>query len=732
MIRRSILVLLLSVFASRAPAQERLLTLDRIFDPKTKENFSGNPQKDFVWIDDRSFLWPRTDTAGRIIDYLVVDAATGAERPLLDRRRLRQAILERAGVDEKEAERLSSRPKLLLNAKRDAFLLTIAQDLWIYTIRDGSLARLTSDAGAEEEPTFSPDGTMVAFVRDFNLWVVSVADARERQLTTDGGPQLLNGKLDWVYQEEIYGRGNFRGYWWSRDSSRIAFLQLDQKPVPEFTVVDHLPYRQELEVTNYPKAGDPNPGVRLYWLDLASGERRAVELGKYAGTDILIVDVSWTPDGRQIVYQVQDREQTWLDLNFAAASTGAARTVLRETTPAWVDNHGSPHFLSDGSFLWFSERTGYKHLDHYRSDGTRIRQITAGPWEARTLHGVREKERWIYFSGTERSPIGSDIYRVRLDGSGLRRLSAAPGTHTASFSPSFAYFLDTWSDVTTPPRVHLHRSEGSKVRSVDPNPVSRAYALLAPEFLQVKTRDGFVMEAMMIRPPDFDPSRKYPVYQHLYGGPHSQRVTDAWVEDLNMFHQLLAHHGIVVWMCDNRTASGKGAVSVWPLYRKFGETELRDIEDGVAWLKRQQWVDGSRIMIEGRSYGGFMVSYALTHSNSFLAGIAFAPVTDWRDYDTIYTERYMLTPQGNPDGYRESSPRFAAGQLRGRLLLVHGTTDDNVHVQNTIQFAHALQKAGKSFEMMLYPRSRHRVTDPELVWHMRRLMFDFALRNLKR
>jgi len=731
MLRRSTL-LVLAILCSPVLAQQRPLTLQRIFDPRTRENFSGVPQKDFVWIDDRSFLWPRTDAAGNVIEYRVVDAVRGTERLLVERRLLQQKILERSGMDEKQAERLSSRPSLELNRKRDAILLTINQDLYVYSLRDGTLSRLTSGKGLEEEPTFSPDGTMVAFVRDFDLWVVTLADAREQRLTVDGNPQLLNGKLDWVYQEEIYGRGKFRGYWWSPDSTRIAFLQLDEKPVPEFTLVDHIPYRQELEVTDYPKAGDPNPTVRLFTVRVPSAERRLVDPSKYAGADILIVDVSWTPDGRQLVYQVQDREQTWLDLNFAPMTTGAPRTLLRETTPAWVDVHGSPEFLADGSFLWFSERSGFKHLYHYRSEGTLIRQITSGDWEARVLHGVDEKNRWIYFSGTERSPLGSDVYRVRLDGSGLRRLSASAGTHSALFSPSFTYFLDTWSDISTPPQVHLHRSDGARVRTVDPNPVSRDYLFAIPEFLQVKTRDGFVMEAMMIRPPDFDPSREYPVYQHVYGGPHAQRVRNAWVEDRNMFHQLLATNGMVVWLCDNRTASGKGAISTWPVYKQFGETELRDIEDGVAWLKEQPWVDGSRILLEGWSYGGFLVSYALTHSKTFAAGIAGGSVTDWGDYDSIYTERYMLTPQRNPEGYRKSSPRHAAERLHGRLLLLHGTMDDNVHAQNTVQFAYALQQAGKPFEMMLYPRSRHHVNDPELVWHMRQLMFDFALRTLKR
>jgi dipeptidyl-peptidase-4 len=368
----------------------------------------------------------------------------------------------------------------------------------------------------------------------------------------------------------------------------------------------------------------------------------------------------------------------------------------------------------------------------HRENGTTVRQVTTGKWEVRVVHGVDEHRQWIYFSGTERSHIGRDVYRIRFDGTGLQRLSGPEGTHTATFSPGFSFYLDRWSDVQTPPQTRLHDTDGREVRLIDANRVAAftEFRYSKPEFLQVQTRDGFVMEAMMIKPPHFRPDRKYPVYQWVYGGPHSQRVLNAWTSE-NMFLQLLAHSGIVIWVCDNRTASGKGAESTWPAFKRLGESELRDIEDGLSWLKQQPYIDGTRIGIHGWSYGGFLTSYALTHSTSFIMGIAGGTVSDWRNYDTIYTERFLQTPQKNPEGYRASSPRFFADRLHGRLLLLHGTIDDNVHVQNTLQFAYELQRAGKPFELMLYPRSRHAVTDPQLVYHMRKMMFAFILENLK-
>jgi dipeptidyl-peptidase-4 len=289
-----------------------------------------------------------------------------------------------------------------------------------------------------------------------------------------------------------------------------------------------------------------------------------------------------------------------------------------------------------------------------------------------------------------------------------------------------------WSNITTPPQVRLHRADGSEVRLIDANavPSLAEYRLSMPEFVEVRARDGFVMDGMIIRPPGFDPSRRYPVYQLTYAGPTAASVRNQWGGTANMFHQLLAQRGVVVWVIDNRSASGKGAQSQWPIYGRLGELELRDLEDGITWLKQQPYIDASRILLSGWSYGGFMTAYALTHSTSWAAGIVGAPVTDWRDYDTVYTERYMKTPQNNPDGYRDTAPRFRAADLHGRMLLIHGTIDDNVHMQNSEQFAYELQRAGKSFELMVYPRSRHAFSDARLNMHLRRTMLDFVMRTV--
>jgi len=565
------------------------------------------------------------------------------------------------------------------------------------------------------------------------LYVEDLAmQRRERALTSDGSAKILNGRLDWVYQEEVYGRGNFGAYWWSPDSTTIVFLRIDESPVPEFTVVDHIPYDQKLEVTPYPKAGDPNPIVKLGIVGTMGGDIRWVDSAKYQPKDFLISRVTWTPDSKRVVYQAQNREQTYLDLNFADARDGKTTTAFRETSKAWVEAIDNPTWLKDGTFLWLSERTGWRHIYHFAADGKLLCPVTDGKWEARSLEGVDEDKGIVFFTATEHSPIAAQGYSIKLDGTGLTRLTSTEGSHRVDVSPANNYFLDYWSDVNTPQQIRLFDASGKLVRVVNENKgdALKEYKLGKTELLQVKTRDGFVMEAMMIKPPDFDPNKKYPVMSFTYSGPHAPQVRNTWGATTYMWHQLLAQKGYIVWICDNRTASGKGVESTWAVYKNFGELELRDLEDGLTWLKSQPYVDGTRIGLWGWSYGGFMTSYALTHSQSFKLGIAGGTVADWRDYDSIYTERYMQTPQNNPDGYKKSSPVNAAKNLHGKLLLIHGAIDDNVHMANTMQFVYELQKAGKQFQLMMYPKSRHGVTDPLLVTHMRQMMTDFIVANL--
>jgi dipeptidyl-peptidase-4 len=724
--------LLVLVLVPSIRAQEKLLTIDDIFDPAKRVNFSGTPANPRWFKDGVHYIVASKDrTASPRL--LKVNAITGKSEPFYNSAKMEAAFDGLAGVGKDTAKRLANQTSYQMNPEETGVLINQANDLFYYEFGSDHAMRLTHNPEEEVGESFSPDGRMISFIRNNNLYVEDIASQREHALTQDGSAKILNGRLDWVYQEELYGRGNFGAYWWSPDSNRIAFLRIDETPVPDFPVVDQIPYEQNVENTPYPKAGDPNPIVKLGVVNAAGGEVRWVDTYKYPAEDRLIVRVGWTPDGKKVVYQAQNREQTFLDLNSANPDDGKSATVFRESGKAWVEVvDDGLRYLKDGSFLWLSDRSGWRHIYHYGANGQLIKQVTNGDWDVRSVDEVDEEKGNVYFSSSEHSPIANHEYSIKLDGTGLNRLTTSEGNHRASFNSNASHFIDSWNDVNTPTQVQLYESAGKLVRALDENKVAalKSYKLGKVEFMQVKTRDGFPMEAMMIKPPDFDASKKYPVMSYTYSGPQSQSVRNAWGGTRYLWHQMLAQKGYIIWICDNRTASNKGVSSAWPLYKNFGELELKDLEDGFAWLKGQPYVDSSRIGLWGWSYGGFMTSYALTHSQTFKIGIAGGTVSDWRNYDSIYTERYMQTPQNNGDGYRKSSPVHYAKDLHGKLLLIHGAIDDNVHIANTIQFLYELQKSGKQVQLMVYPKSRHGVTDPILVKHMQQMMTDFILGNL--
>jgi dipeptidyl aminopeptidase/acylaminoacyl peptidase len=688
----------------------------------------GGPSADaYAWLDDgEHYIELKADGH----EY-VVHAQTGRSRrqaPAIDTDKIAKALAEIPGMDEATAKRLAAQARRGVDPKRTAAFVEHGDDLY-YVRLDGSRAvRLTRTPGKKELPSFSPNGKFVAFVQANNLHVVDVETQAERALTTDGTELISNGKADWVYFEEIFNR-SWKAYWWSPDSSRIAFLRFDDRPLYKFTVIDQIPTRQVVEQTPYPKAGDPNPIVKLGLATLAGGSVVYPDLGDYSETSSLLIRAGWAPDSSLAYLYIQDRAQTWLDVCTVPPTGGKPARLLRDATKAWIDDPGPLTFLKDGSFLLLSERTGWKHIYHYEKDGKLRRAITGGEWEARQLEKVDEEDGWVYFSGTKDSHTASHSYRVRLDGNDLERITQTAGDHQVGFGPNGRYFIDVWSDRRAQPQVRLHKADGALVRILDSNPVHELdeFKLTEAERVQIRTPDGFDLEASIAKPVDFDPAKKYPVWLTTYGGPHAPTISDSGGRGRGMGDQALTSQGYIVFRVDPRSASGKGAVSTWTAYRQLGVGELQDIETAVKWLiDNHPYVDPARIGMSGHSYGGFLTAYALTHSKLFAAGIAGAPVTDWRNYDSIYTERYMNTPQENPDGYNTTSVVKGAKNLHGKLLILHGVMDDNVHVQNSLQLAYELQRANKDFEMMFYPRARHGIGGA----HYTKLMNDFRNRHL--
>jgi dipeptidyl-peptidase-4 len=588
---------------------------------------------------------------------------------------------------------------------------------------------LVSGRASIADPKISPDGRYVSFVRDHNLWLVSVADGKERAVTEGGTEEVRKGELDWVYPEEL---DIATAYWWAPDSTAIAYFEMDERKVAKYPLVDFSSPTGEAEEEPYPPAGGGNPVVRVFVASVAGGEAHAMDTGE--NTDVYIARVNWLADSKHLAIQRLNRPQTVLDLLIADATNGQSHTVLNETDQYWVNINNDLHFLKDGKrFLWSSERSGYRHLYLYDLEGKQLAQITKGDWEVSAVDAVDEGKGLVYFTGTAKTPLERHLYRVSLDGSAISRITIHNGTHGVNMAPDASAFVDTYSDVMTPPRQDIDHADGSLLRVVNENRVAELaeYHLSAPQFLSVKARDGMPMNAVMTKPPDFDASKKYPVLVFTYGGPHAQVVTNAWGGNNALWHQLMAQKGYIIFSLDNRGSGGRGHAFEEPIHYHLGAIELSDQLDGVNYLKTLPYVDADRIGIWGWSYGGHMTLHAMFEAaDVFKAGFAGGPVTDWHFYDSIYTERYLgLLPQ-NESAYHASSPIEKAGGLRGKLLIAHGTGDDNVHFANTLSLINKLIEVGKYAEVMPFPGRGHGASDPAA----RKVLFNrvtqFFLDNL--
>ena len=743
-------IMMLFMVFSNTEAGEGKLALDDIYDPDKAVRFSGEDVPNLEWSGSGRFLLKKSGYSGGV--FTRIEALTGEEEALVDTSSLLQSLADIQGIDRAEAVELLRESEFLISPGEDKVLVCCAQGLFLLDLCSQDLALLAGKPFIPRVPAFSPSGRSVSFVSEADLHLVELGSGEVKRLTERDGEHILNGCLDWVYQEEVYGRGNFKGYWWSPDSQYLAFLQLDVSEVPVSTIVDQRSVPSGIEKQRYPYPGDPNAKVRIGVVSVEDGHVEWMDLKRFEGRDILAVRVDWSPGSDLLTAQVQDRKQTWLELLAFNPENGKEKLLIRETSPAWVNRLGEPVWLPDGTFLWQSERTGFRHIYHYSAAGDLIRAVTSGDFDVRALHaasleqgtevisafleqgteGTNREKGTVFFSAAGGDFRDLHVYRVHLDGSNLERISGDSGEHRALFNKQGTLFVDTWSDVNTPPRVFLRRSDGSLVRTILENRVDvlEGFQLSGHEFVQVEAGDGFLLEAMIIKPPDFDPSRKYPVLMHTYGGPGSQSVLNRWGGKTYMWHQFLASRGYIIWTFDDRIASGKGVRSAWTGYRNLGPTALRDIEDGIDWLAQHQWVDKERIGLWGWSYGGYVTAFALSHSDYFKIGIAGAPVTDWKYYDSIYTERFMGCPVKNREGYKGSSAVEAARNVQGRLLLLYGAMDDNVHVQNSVMLMEALQKAGIQFDFMMYPGSRHSIKEPQQAKQMRQLMTSFIMDNL--
>jgi dipeptidyl-peptidase-4 len=704
-------------------AQKKPVTLDAL----KSQRLSGFGNAAVTWAPDgKHFLFRQGD------DVKLYDAATKTSKAVFSTKDLK-AVRRPASTEPTPFDWENRRV-------RDENIQWTSDGKQFLFVQGGDFFLITTDASAppvqlmatpdiERDPKLSPDAKKVAFRREHDLYVLDIAEKKETRLTRNGSATLLNGELDWVYPEEL-DLGT--AYWWSPDSKSIAYLQFDLSNLPLYPHSELLKAQPYAEPQRYPQAGDPNSDVRLGVISAQGGPAKWMDLGDTRDT-WLLGRIDWMPDSKHLLVQRLTRVQNRLDLLKASAATGAVSEILRETDPYWVNIGEDIRFLKDGKrFLWTSERDGFKHIYLYSIDGRESTQITKGQWQMDAIKGVDEAAGVIYYVSTEPSPLERHFYSIKFDGSGKTKLSAKEGTNLVSMSPSCDYYLLTHASLTSPSRTTLHEKSGAELgvyREADTKAADE-WDILPTELTSFKTADGAMLYARLIKPKGFQAGVKYPAIVTVYGGPHAQSVRNVWAGSPS-WEQVMAHKGFVIWQVDNRGSANRGHAFEATVNRKLGQKELEDQKEGVKHLVSLGFVDEKRVGIQGWSYGGFMTLNAMLNGGEvFKAGISGAPVTNFKNYDTIYTERYMGLPSENPDGYASTNLSLKAGNLKGNLLLIHNFEDDNVLFQNMLQATEALQRNDKPFELMVYPQKAHGVSGAYRN-HINALMTSFFERTLK-
>lgn len=730
--KSAILLLALLVFTPTVHAQTGLkpITFDQVFDG----TFNPSGVSAFNWMKDGRFytaLQRNPSTGEReLIKYGLLD---GSSEVLL-----RESELVRS--DNGESVQMGTysfsadEQKLLIMANRQSiWRRSYLADHYVFDLRARTLMPLSKAEGRQSVAELSPQGSRAAFTRGNNLYWVDLETGVETAITNDGKwNEIINGSSDWVYEEEF---GFSKAWFWSPDGNRIAFYRFDETAVKEFSFQTwQTDYPGEVKY-KYPKAGETNSVVTIGVYDIPSRKTTWMDVG--AEKDQYIVRLNWTQSSDALAIRRMNRLQNRQDLMVANVATGATRVIKTETNDAWIAANDDLTFLSNGrEFIYVSEEDGWNHIYLYNLDGTLVRQITRGDWEVTRFLGFDEASGYLYYISTEGSSMERHVFRIRIDGSGKSKLSKHAGMNTVNMTRDFAYYVNTVSSNAMPTRVSLHNADGSEIRVLEDNSdlleTMGQYALPTREFLEIPAADGTPLNAYIIKPVDFDPNKRYPVLMYVYGGPGSQNVNNSFGSgSRTAWHNLLVQDGYLVVCVDNRGTGGRGAKFKKQVYLNLGKYETEDQIAAAKWLGSQGYVDPSRIAIWGWSYGGYMSSMALAlGSDVFKLAIAVAPVTHWKFYDTIYTERYMSTPQLNPDGYAYGAPTTHASKIKGKYLLIHGTADDNVHFQNAVVMADELIKAGVQFDTMFYPDKNHGISGGNTQRHLYEYMRSYILKNL--
>jgi dipeptidyl-peptidase 4 len=609
---------------------------------------------------------------------------------------------------------------------------SFAADYWIYDLVTKELKRL-STKGKQQLATFSPDGTKVAFVRDNNLFYTDLQTGNEFQVTLDGKKnEIINGAPDWVYEEEFSFSQAFE---WSPDGSKIAFIRFDESKVREFEITEYGTLYPEKVRYKYPKAGEENSKVEVHVFDLIQSKIVKMDIGP--NTDIYIPRISWTTTPNSLSIQRLNRLQNHFEILIAEANSGMSRVIYDEKSKYYIDITDNLIWLEDAKgFLISSEKSGYNHLYHFDMNGDLVKQLTEGSYEITEVNGLDPNTNLLYFVAAKSSPLNREVMRVNIKTGKIEQLSTHEGTNSPEYSNGFKYYVNTYTNLNSPPIISVHSADGKMISVLEDNyelvKKMETFGFGKSRFFNFTTDEGVVLNGWMIKPLDFDSSRRYPVLMYVYGGPGSQTVANDWGWFNYVWFQMLAQKGYIVVSVDGRGTGFRGEEFKKSTYLKMGELETKDQIASAQYLSNLPFVDGKRIGIFGWSFGGYMSSLCMTvGSNYFSTGIAVAPVTNWRHYDNIYTERFMRTPSENGSNYDLNSPVSHVDKLKGKFLLVHGNSDDNVHVENSMDLINAMVKNNKQFEMQLYPNNNHNIgSGPYTRFHLYKRMTDFIIENL--
>lgn len=604
-------------------------------------------------------------------------------------------------------------------------------NFYIYNLKDKTIKRIPGEANVRLAE-FSPSGKQVAYVRENNLYLFDIATSSETQITKDGEfNKIINGSTDWVYEEEF---GFTKGFFWSPDGAYIAYYRMDESQVKEFTLTYHGELYPELYTYKYPKAGEDNSLVDIYVYNVKDNNSRKMDVG--SETDQYIPRIMWTNSPGKLSIQRLNRLQNHLDLLIADAESGASKVLYSEENKYYVDITDNWYFLKDGKRCVFSsERDGYHHLYMLDMDNGNVKAITSGNWDILSVAGVDEIKGIIYYISFEDGAMNKMLYAINLDGSNKVKITPKAGTHDVKFSSNYEYFIDEFSDANTPPIYTICNAKGKVLLTLEDNAaiaqLMKEFNFQPMEFFTLPNEEGTLLNAWMIKPANMEAGKKYPVLMYVYGGPGVNTVENSYGYFDFAWFQMLAQKGYIVVSVDNRGTGGRGETFKKCTYMQLGNLETLDQIAAAKYLGSLDYIDKTRIGMFGWSYGGFMTTLCMTRgADYFKAGIAVAPVTNWRYYDNIYTERFMRTPQENPKGYDNNSPITHVKKLKGKYLLVHGTTDDNVHVQNSMDLISALVASNRDFEMFFYPNKNHGIFGGYTRYHLYNKMTNFILENL--